>query len=193
MARDPIQNLPQDIRLLKLIWRANFDVMWAREPTTVLRTSNLCQSSLIIAKSLGFGDRLFPPMGPFPVHDTFGMGPAIEILQSSLQPGKYADTVQFGTVRRFRSAYSNVYQASILGQKAMTLAKDTRKMAVTSCPTYGEFFERFMKSMHKQMLDHILSCSERGRSGAHRLVWCSKVLGARKSKSQKSCSDSLTR
>jgi hypothetical protein len=31
------------------------------------------------------------------------------------------------------------------------MAKDTRKMAVTSCPTYGEFFERFMKGMHKRM------------------------------------------
>lgn len=38
MARDPIQNLPQDVRLLKLIRRANLDAMWAREPTTVSST-----------------------------------------------------------------------------------------------------------------------------------------------------------
>jgi hypothetical protein len=37
------------------------------------------------------------------------------------------------------------------GQQAMVMAKDTRKLVVTKCPTYGEFFERFVKGMHKRM------------------------------------------
>jgi hypothetical protein len=73
-------------------------------------------------------------MRPFPAQDTFGMGPAIVILQSSLQPGKYADTVQFGMARRFRSAYSNVSQASVLGTKAMVMAKDTQKIRSNNLP-----------------------------------------------------------
>jgi hypothetical protein len=31
------------------------------------------------------------------------------------------------------------------------MAKDLRKMTVTKCPTYGEFFERFMRGIHKRM------------------------------------------
>jgi hypothetical protein len=38
-----------------------------------------------------------------------------------------------------------------VGLRAMVTAKDTCKMAVTSCPTYGDFFKRFMKGMHKHM------------------------------------------
>ncbi len=31
------------------------------------------------------------------------------------------------------------------------MAKDTRKLIVTRCPTYVEFFERFARGMHKRM------------------------------------------
>ncbi len=75
------------------------------------------------------------------------------MLQLSLQPGKYSNHLQFASVRKFRSAFSNAYQASVEGQQAMVMAKDTRKLAVTKCPTYGEFFERFMRGLHKRMGD----------------------------------------
>ncbi len=45
----------------------------------------------------------------------------------------------------------NAYHASAEGQQAMVMAKETRKMTVTKCPTYGEFFERFVKGLHKRM------------------------------------------
>jgi hypothetical protein len=101
-------------------------------------------------------------MGPFPLEDTFGMGAAIVMLQQSLQPGKNDITIQFGTVRKFRSAFSNAYHASAERQDAMVMAKDTRKLTVTKCPTYGEFFERFVRGLHKRMgeivrLDRALS------------------------------------
>ncbi len=44
-----------------------------------------------------------------------------------------------------------MYHVTAEGQEAMVLAKDVRKMTVTKCPTYGEFFERFMRGMHKHM------------------------------------------
>jgi hypothetical protein len=94
-------------------------------------------------------------MGPFPLEDTFGMAAAIVVLQLSLKPGKYASHLQFGSVRKLRAALSNVYHASVEGQQATVMAKDTRKLVVTKCPTYGEFFERFMKGMHKRMGEDI--------------------------------------
>jgi hypothetical protein len=101
-------------------------------------------------------------MGPFPLKDSFGMGAAIVILQVSLNPGKHDTTVQFGTIRKFRSAFSNAYHASVEGQEAVVMAKDTRKLTVTKCPTYGTWFEKFMKGCHKRMgeiirLDRALS------------------------------------
>jgi hypothetical protein len=33
----------------------------------------------------------------------------------------------------------------------VTMAKDTRKLMVTTCSTYGDYFECFMHRMHKRM------------------------------------------
>jgi hypothetical protein len=151
MQRDHVGGLPQDHRLLKLIQRANLDALWSREPSMVRGTLSMCHQGGRIAQSLGFKDQLFRPMGPHPLGDTFGMGAAIVMLQQSLAPGKYDKCMQFASVRKFRSAFSNVYHVTTEGQEAMVLAKDVRKMTVTKCPTYGEFFERFLRGMHKCM------------------------------------------
>jgi hypothetical protein len=149
MGRNPEESLAQDLRILKCIRRANLDSLWSSEPRTVSRTLSECRRGLGIASSLGFGNKLFRPMGPFPLEDSFGMGAAILILQVSLNPGKYDKTVQFGTIHKFRSAFSNVYHASVQGLDAMVMAKDTRKLTVTKCPMYGEWFEKFMLGCHK--------------------------------------------
>ena len=44
-----------------------------------------------------------------------------------------------------------MYHASVKGQEAMVMAKDTRKLMVTKCPTCGLWFEKFMKGCHKHM------------------------------------------
>ena len=44
--------------------------------------------------------RVGPPMGLFPVQDSFGMGVAIAILKRSLDPGRNEKTIQFLTTRR---------------------------------------------------------------------------------------------
>jgi hypothetical protein len=151
MQREAQPNLAQDLRILKCIRRANLDALWSLEPRTVSRTLAECKRGLDIAGSLGFRNNLFPQMGPFPLDDSFGMGVAIVILQISLNPGKYDKHVQFGTIRKFRSAFSNVFHASIQGHDATVMAKDTRKLMVTKCPTYGVWFEKFMKGCHKRM------------------------------------------
>lgn len=87
MGRNPENSLAQDLRILKCIRRANLDSLWSSEPRTVSRTLAECQRGLNIASSLGFGNKLFRPMGPFPLDDAFGMGAAIVILQVSLNPG----------------------------------------------------------------------------------------------------------
>ena len=47
----------------------------------------------------------------------------------------------------------NVYHATTPAQEAMVMAKKNRKMAVTRCVMYGEFFEQFVWGVHKRMSD----------------------------------------
>ncbi len=153
MNREPVMGIASDIRLLKCIRRANLDAFWSREPKTVNKVVQEAKRGLSIASSLGFAHTLFRPMGPFPVVDSMGMGVAVVMLQRSLDKGKHDRNIQFETVRKFRSAASNIYHASVEGQGAMVMAKDTQKLTVTECPTYSDFFGRFVQGMHKRMGD----------------------------------------
>ncbi len=77
------------------------DAFWATEPITVSRNSTELRRGSQIARSMGFGFSMFPPMGPFPVEDTFGMGTAIVMLDLSLRPGVIDQTLQFNSIRKF--------------------------------------------------------------------------------------------
>jgi len=152
MGREPLDQSATDIRM-KCIRRVMLDAFWAREPTTVGHVLQGARTGLAITTPLGFAGKLFGPRGPFPVQDADRMAAAIVMVQHSLTKGRCSDTVQFETVQKFRAAVSNVYHSSIEGQGAMVMAKDTRKLQVTKCPTYTAFFECFCHGMHKRMGD----------------------------------------
>jgi hypothetical protein len=151
----PLPGLASDVRVLKCIRRANLDTFWSCEPATIKRVLSEAKHGLAIASSLGFAHSLFRPMGPFPMQDNMGMGIAIVLLQRSLDKGKHNKTIQLETLRKFRAAASNIFHASVEGQGAMTMAKDTKKLMVTTCPMYGDYFKRFMRGVHKRMGDII--------------------------------------
>jgi hypothetical protein len=69
----------------------------------------------------------------------------------SLEHGSYAHHLQFETIHTFRSAVSNIYHASVEGQGTVVIDKDTKKLVVTECLTYGFWFEPCMKGMHERM------------------------------------------
>jgi len=148
--RDPISGSGTDTLLLRCIRRASLDSVWAREPSTVANNLTECRRATRIGTSLGFANN-FPSMGPFPVDDAWGMKYACTMLIRSLDEGKTARTIQFGTMRKLRSCYTNVYHASKHVSKLVTMAKDIRKTAITDSPTYGLWFESFMYGCHKRM------------------------------------------
>jgi hypothetical protein len=113
------------MRVLKLIRWANLDAFWAHEPSTVRGNLAACRQGADIAALLGLKAKLFRPLGPFPLNDTFGMAAAIVMLQASLCPGKYDKCIQFGTVQKLRSGFSNAYHVTAEGQEAVVMAKDT--------------------------------------------------------------------
>lgn len=152
-SRAPLQLNRQDALLQCCIRRANLDAFWGRESSTVLANRrNLNQLLSLWDSQVGIPPNALPPLGPYPNHDLFGVSVAVGMLLKSLQPGRYRNYCQFETIRKLRSAYSNVYHASIeSAQSSMTLGRDTAKAYLTTCPTQSMWFERFVKGLLRRM------------------------------------------
>jgi hypothetical protein len=88
----------------------------------------------------------FPPLGPYPVADSFGFSVAIAMVMKSLEPGKYGSHQQFKTIQKLRSAYANVFMVSLAGTGSLrTVGGDRAKYFLTDSPTQSLFFKRFSR------------------------------------------------
>jgi len=141
-----------DTQLLCLLRRANLDSLWGRETTTVAANRrNLNQLIRLWSDNIGVDPQL-PPLGPFPSQDVFGVTAAVAMLAKSLEPGRYKNYTQFESMRKLRSAYSNLFHASATGSVSMlTLGRDSAKTFLSSCPSHSLWFERFAKGCLRRM------------------------------------------
>jgi hypothetical protein len=117
-----------------------------------------------VADRLGMPS-ITPPMGPFPLVDECGMKAAIAMLDRSLDPGRYADHVQYGTFRKVRSTITNIIQAGVGGLEDSIGAYQRNKIWMTKAATQKFWFSRFMEGLHKRvgeirMPDKILGIEE---------------------------------
>ena len=146
----------EDDLLLKFIRRANLDAMWSREPGTVNNTrrefANLCVKANLLGIPL---KSMIPEMGPHPLEDVQGMAVATCLLLRSLDTGKNEETIQFSTMTKMKTSFANVWRASLRGGDGAVVSRDTVKLFNTTCPTHGEWFERFSKGMHERMGDMV--------------------------------------
>jgi hypothetical protein len=106
-----------------------------------------------------------PPMGPFPLEDECGMKAAIAMSDRSLDPGRYADHVQYGTFRKVRSTITNIIQAGVGGLEDSVGAYQRNKIWMTKAATQKCWFSRFLEGLHKsvgeiRMPDKILTIEE---------------------------------
>jgi hypothetical protein len=165
MKRNPWESRWEDHEILEYIRRAILDSFWSRETSTVafnLREARRMEKK--VSDRLGMPS-ITPPMGPFPVEDVCGMKAAIALLDRSLDPGRYADHVQYGTFRKVRSTITNIVQAGVDGLGDSVGAYQRNKIWVTGAPTQKFWFSRFMEGLHKRvgeirMPDRILSIEE---------------------------------
>jgi hypothetical protein len=81
------------------------------------------------------------------------MAVATSMLMRSLDAGINEAHVQYNTVRPMRSAVHNQWRASIEGQTALVMMHGRTKLTTNTCPTNGEWFERFMLGYHKRVGD----------------------------------------
>jgi hypothetical protein len=107
MKRDPWDDNEGEQEILEFVVRAILDAFWGRETTTV--TKNLSEARRMERTF----SRLRMPLGtlsmwPFPLSDDMGMQAAVAVLDRSMDPGKYAEFVQWETVRKTRSCITNV-------------------------------------------------------------------------------------
>lgn len=146
-------NCPVDSLLMKCIRRANLDSMWSRERSTV--RNNLLNGRKLnrIQEVLGLTWVSHQGTGPFPSTDLWGMNVAVALLMRSLDPGKNAKQVQFGTIRQLRSFVSNKAHASADGVGATFMGDAGTGARVTHSVTNSFWFNRFMQGCHRRMGD----------------------------------------
>ena len=101
---------------LALIRRANLDMFWSREASTVQGVRGHLKDILDQCRSYG---RKVPlePMEAWEVGDNQGMGVMLCMLDKSLRKGRNGDYTQFDSCRTLRSAVSNVYAATAQAAK----------------------------------------------------------------------------
>jgi hypothetical protein len=165
MGRDPWNSRKEDHEILEYVRRATLDSFWSRETSTV--TFNLREARRMeqkVADRLGMPS-ITPPMGPFPLDDECGMKAAIAMLDRSLDSGRHADHVQYGTFRKVRSTITNIIQAGVGGLEDSIGAYQRNKVWMTRAPTQKFWFSRFMEGLHKRvgeirMPDKILTIEE---------------------------------
>jgi hypothetical protein len=151
--RDANDWFAEDARKLAYIRRVNLDVMWAREPATVLSTYNTLKKAKKASEELGF-EHVKIQVGPWPVKDTCGFQIAIEMLRQSQGKGRNdASYVQFDSIRKTRSAYANAYSGGpVRCMDNRRLRSDKgQMMAFVSGPTDSQLFTMFMSGCEKRM------------------------------------------
>jgi len=134
----------------KCLRRAILDSLWSRERSTVGSNFRRAIALEKLGTALGF-QGIIPELGPFPAADTVGMKLAMAMVLKSLDPGVNAPTVQFDTVRQFRSAFSNAYGAGPSQLQVSLYSSAHKKMHGTTSPSDSEWFARFALGMEKRL------------------------------------------
>jgi hypothetical protein len=116
------------------------------------------------------------PRGPFPKKDIMGMGVVAGFLLRSLDKGQNANTLQYETVRKARSFFSNYAYACVGGMGASFTSEDGLGGWVSNSPTNHLWFQRFTQGCHQKMGD--LWLPNRVVSW-HELIPCFDILEVR--------------
>lgn len=142
----------QDTILMDAIRRANLDAFWSRESSTV--KANLGEHRRVVRLSERLGiQEPYPPRGPYPERDIFGMRLACMSLLRSMDTGVNTETIQFETVRKLRSHFSNFCHATPEGTGAATVSDSRGATFFSMSPSNSYWFRRFMQGMHRRMGD----------------------------------------
>ena len=105
-----------DQRVLGLLRRANLDLFWSRETSTIAGNMSKVKKVIDLWKERN-NYSLLLAITPWGETDELGMSTAITMLEHSLEKGRLADYIQFDSCRKIRSTLSNIYTASADGKR----------------------------------------------------------------------------
>ena len=154
MKRDPDDARPGDQLARQAIRRIILDSFWGRASPTVLHNVGLIRQILKGSAMLGL-DGPFPDHGPFPPFDHCGYEVAINMVLASLRAGRHSELhLQFDTIRKMRSAYSNFIRAAPFSNAYPWVVADGegkhyQRLAVDPCGSL--WFLRFNEGCKKRM------------------------------------------
>jgi hypothetical protein len=151
--RNPRENNALDSIVMEVYFpRAIVDGFWARESNTV--RSNRLDFEKLLRAHVKFGMvRALPRLGPKPLSDLAGMSCAVSFLDRAQDPGNNEVTLQYGTARGVRTAYTNLWNVSVFGENETVAVGGKSKMHTTTSPAMGDWYTRFDKGAHKRMGD----------------------------------------
>jgi hypothetical protein len=152
--RDPRQGERGDDLLLKCIRRASLDAFWSLEESTVHGSRGFIRAALQKADMI-HGDAIFPALGPLPLKDVDGMGAAAIQLLKTLDPGINESLVQFSTAIGIKTALGALWEVSLQAKEETVMVRGMAKSHTTASPVKSQWFERFLKGMHKRMGDKV--------------------------------------
>ena len=142
-----------DDRLLDYIRRVNLDIMWSREGGTVGTTVTQIRKMIRLCKDLGMSI-IDVPIGPWPVVDDVGFRLAILMLRASQEKGRNdKDYVQFDSIRKLRSGFSNIYENSARGHQTTLAFRGDKGKAYrfSTCETESRLFAKFVRGLESRM------------------------------------------
>ena len=151
--REPNGASESDHRLLGYIRRVNLDMLWSSEGSTVGHSLGDLRKAARMSSVLELTPQLVS-RGPWPVGDNLGFQVAIEIVRASQEKGRNStEYVQFDTVRKIRSCYTNAYDSSpIAVSEAITFRGDHGKTYhFSKSPLNSLLFRKFMNGLEKRM------------------------------------------
>ena len=137
---------------MTLLRRANLDLFWSRETSTVVGNLGKVKKVISMWKDRNRYSPL-PAITPWPETDSMGMSTAISMLEHSLKKGRIANYVQFDSCRKLRSTMANIYSASALGNAGKLSFKSTTGsiLHIQDDPVQSLLMERFVKGMKARM------------------------------------------
>ena len=151
--RDPDSHSPSDGTTLELIRRANLDMLWGRDSSTV---SNAYSQMMQLKKMSGDLGLLFSrdKMGPWPIEDVTGLETAMLMLWKSLDKGQRGRSYcQFNTIRKIRTLRENINAGSVSGWHNNMSFTDQRGRIfyMDQSPMHTKWFRLFSKDCESQM------------------------------------------
>jgi hypothetical protein len=142
---------------MKSLRWVNLDALSSREPTSVSQNLGKINRSLQIAHDMGMSNQPIPKLGPWKLEDEFGAGAAAIMVRHSMDPGITEDTVHYETVRKMKSVFANLYQASVENaRKAVIGGRYGKRQLVMGVPIYHGWYDRAQTGMYHCMGDTVV-------------------------------------